>query len=40
VMIWLASTLWLSISTTHIVDTIIMNKPAAQVLTYTSTPAL
>jgi alkylglycerol monooxygenase len=40
VMVWLASTLWFSTSTTRIVDTIIMDKPAAQVLTYASTPSL
>jgi uncharacterized membrane protein len=40
VIIWLASTLWFSTSTTRIVDTIIMDKPAAQVITYASTPAL
>ena len=39
-MVWLASTLWFSTSTTRIVDTIIMDKPAAQVLTYASTPSL
>jgi hypothetical protein len=33
VMIWLASTLWLSAPNASIVDTIIMDKPATQVVT-------
>ncbi len=40
IMFWLASTLWFSTSTSHIVDTIVMNKSPAQVLAYASSPAL
>jgi alkylglycerol monooxygenase len=37
---WFLSTLWLTTSTTHISNTIIMDKPPSEVLTYASTPAL
>lgn len=40
VMLWLAHTLWLSSSTSHIVDTIVIEKTPAQVLSYASSPAL
>jgi alkylglycerol monooxygenase len=39
-MLWLANSLWFSPSTTQIVDTITMDKPAAQVLAYASSPGL
>jgi sterol desaturase/sphingolipid hydroxylase (fatty acid hydroxylase superfamily)/uncharacterized membrane protein len=39
-MFWLASTLWFTTSTTRIIDTIIIDKPAAQVLAYASSPGL
>lgn len=39
-MFWLANTLWFNNSSTRIVDTIVIDKPAAQVLKYVSSPAL
>ncbi len=39
-LFWFASSLWLSTSTTHISNTIVMDKPAHEVLAYASTPAL
>ena len=40
VTFWLASHLWFSTSTTQIINTIVMDKPAAQVLSYASSPGL
>jgi len=39
-LLWLASTLWFSTSTTQIIDTIVIDKPAAQTLSYASSPGL
>ena len=39
-IIWFASTLWLTTSTTRNEHTVIMDKPPQQVLNYASTPAL
>jgi len=40
VTLWLASTLWFSTSTTQVVTTIVMDKGAAEVLAYASSPGL
>lgn len=39
IMFWLANTLWFSTSTTSIENTIVMDRPYAQVLAYASSPA-
>jgi len=39
-LLWFANVLWFSTSTTTVIDTIIMDKPAQQVLAYASSPAL
>ena len=39
-ILWFASTLWFTTSTTRNVHTLIMDKPPQQVLNYASTPAL
>ena len=40
VLLWFASTLWFTTSTTRNINTLVMDKPAQQVLNYASTPAL
>jgi len=39
-MFWLANVLWFSTSSTRIIDTIVIDKPPAEVLAYASSPGL